>query len=134
MPMDVFKKEIMPFVKPEDLNIKPLTGYEVLKRIQNYDEKMNTSLVNTVYYDNLVTEIKDADYKREYSHKRLFRKGKLIPTHNFESLYRDLRYSLSYLDFEKMFNKYKGRNLNKYGVYPHLTFLILDTQDKHHIY
>ena len=56
MTIEEFKKEILPKTKAEDLGIKSVTGYEILKKIQRYDEKTNTDFMNTVYFDSLVKE------------------------------------------------------------------------------
>ena len=118
MPLDEFKEKILPRVTRADLELKDITGYDVLKKIQRYEEKYEDKLMNTVYYDTLVPDLKSEDYKGEYNYKRLKREVKYVTKYNFNTIYRNMKDDLEYLTLKKMFNKYKGKNLQLYGVYP----------------
>lgn len=113
-----FKSEVLSKTTYEDMGVKSLTGFDILKKLQRYDEKANTNLINAIYYDSLVTEINTEKYEPIYSYERFARKAKYSPNYNFNTIYRDLNSDLSLLTMPKLFNKYKDRNLNKYNVYP----------------
>jgi hypothetical protein len=113
-----FKKEVLSKVTPIDLGIKAITGYDVLQKIQHYDEDANNSLINTVYYDNFVQNSGDTLYKPEYEFDRFFRNALYTQKRTFESIYRDFKKDLMLLNYQKEFNKYKANNLSKYGSYP----------------
>ena len=118
MTTDEFKEKIMPRVNKEDLGIKNITGYDILKKIQRYEDKYEDKLINTVYYDALVPDLNSENYKGEYNYRRFKREVKYVTTYNFNTIYRTMKNDLDYLTLKKMFNKYKGKNLKLYGVYP----------------
>lgn len=127
MTMEEFKKEILPKVKPEDLNIKDVTGYDVLKKIQYYNKDMNTNLINTVFYDSLVPEINPKETKFEYKPKRFYRTTAMnLNDREFNLLYRLISNDIYLLTLPKLFNKYKDDGVtmhNAYPAYPKLDYL-----------
>lgn len=118
MTEDEFKAEILSKATYEDMGIKSLTGYDILKKLQRYEESANTTFMNTVYYDSLVTEIDSEKYEPTYKLSKLSRSPRLKSNYTFNTMYRDLNYDLSLLTLPKLFNKYKGKNLEQYGAYP----------------
>lgn len=113
-----FKKEILSKATYEDMGVKSLTGYDILKKLQRYEESANTNFMNTIFYDSLVTELDSERYEPTYKLGKLSRSPMLKSNYNFNTMYRDLNYDLSLLTLPKLFNKYKGRNLEQYGAYP----------------
>ena len=113
-----FKTEVLSKATYEDMGVKSLTGYDILKKLQRYEESANTSFMNTVYYDSLVSEIDSEKYEPSYKLYKFFRTPLLKTNYQFNTMFRDLNYDLSLLTLPKLFNKYKGRNLEQYGAYP----------------
>ena len=118
MTNEEFRKEVLSKVKPEDLGLKDISGYDILRKIQYYDEKTNTSFMNQVYYDITASERNSDEYNISYKYGKFTRSPLYRPVYNFNTLYAELSTSLSSLTLPKLFNKYKGANLSKYGVYP----------------
>ncbi len=118
MTEEEFKNEILSKATYEDMGVKSVTGYDILKKLQRYEESANTAFMNTVFYDSLVSEINSEKYAPVYKYYKLFRSPRLTTTYNFNTMFRDLNYDLSLLTLPKLFNKYKGRNLERHGAYP----------------
>ena len=118
MTTEEFKKEILPKVTPEDLGIKNYTGYDILKKINRYEDSAESAFMNTVYYDTFAPNYGQDDFEKAYRYKRFSREGMYRNKYNISSIYREMSSDLSYLTLPKLFNKYKGRNLTKYGAYP----------------
>lgn len=118
MTEEEFKKEILPKVKKEDLGIKNVTGFDVLKEIQRYEEKSNYDLMNEIYFDTIVPNLNSIENKIIYRYKKFLRDARFIPVLNFNTVYSDLRYDLELLTYTKLFNKHKAEGINKYGAYP----------------
>lgn len=113
-----FKQEILSKTTDKDLGIKNISGYDILKKIKRHESKANIDFMNEVYYDNIATEIEKESYDPSYRYEKLHRVPKYLTTRTLTSMYRDMSYDLSALNLEKLFNKYKNRNYEKYGVYP----------------
>ncbi len=119
MTTEEFNKEVLPLMNNEELGIGEETGFGILKRIRSYEEKANTDIMNTVYYDSLVPDLgKSESYDVKYTPNRFFHTRRYMATYDFTSSYRTLIRDLSSLNMEKLFNKYKDRNYRKHGVYP----------------
>ena len=118
MDRETFKKEIMSKVTAKDLGLKTTTGYEVLKKIQHYDSNMSNNLINTVYYDTLAPALGSDKYKTSYKYSKFSRAVRYQTVYNFNTAYREMESTLSELSMPKLFNKYKERNLTRYGAYP----------------
>lgn len=119
MTKEEFKKEILSKVKFEDLGIKNNTGFDILKQIQRYNEKTNTDFINTVYFDSLVKETPTKTYDVNYRLKKLTRTPHYRNKYdNLETIYSEFSQDLQLLTLPKLFNKYKAKNLEKYGAYP----------------
>lgn len=118
MTTEEFKEKILSKAKNEDLGIKNITGYDVLKRIQLYDEEMNTALVNAVYFDNQIANGKENNSFTEYRYNKLNKEPRYMIKMKFDDLYHEMKQDLSLLTLEKLFNRYKARNLDKHGMFP----------------
>lgn len=118
MDKETFKKEIMSKVTTKDLGLKPTTGYDVLKKLQHYDTDMNNNLMNTIYYDTIGPALDSDEYKTSYKYNKFSRSARYKTVYNFNTAYREMESALSELSMSKLFNKYKDRNITRYGVYP----------------
>lgn len=118
MTMEEFKAEILSKATYEDMGVKSITGYDILKKLQRYEESANTAFMNTVFYDSLVSEINTEKYEPYYRYYKLSRSPRMKTNYSFNTMFRELNYDLSLLTLPKLFNKYKGRNLERHGAYP----------------
>ena len=118
MTTEEFKKEVLSKVNNKDLGIKNYTGYDILKKLQRYESSADTAFMNTIYYDTFYANYGQTDFKKAYRYKRFAREAMYNNKYNVSSIYREMAYDLSYLTLPKLFNKYKDRNLDKYGAYP----------------
>ena len=118
MTNEEFEKEVLSKVTDKDLGIKEYTGYEILQSIQRYEEKGENSLRNAVWADALYTTTEPSKHYVKYAKYKLYRKPKVMQVYNFDSSYREMKNDLSLLELPKLFDKYKARNLDKYGAYP----------------
>ncbi len=113
-----FKEQIIPKLNNDDLNIKNYTGYEILKRIQRYDDSAEDDVCNTIYADEIARHTEKSESYREYVNHKLNRTSKILAKYTFDSAYREMKNDLSLLLLPKRFDKYKDANLNKYGAFP----------------
>ena len=118
MTTEEFKKEILSKATPEDLGMNNYTGYDILKKVRHYDENAENAFMNTVFYDTFYPNYAHEDFKKIYKYKRFSRDGMYLNKYNVSSIYREMLSDLSYLTLHKLFNKYKDRNLTKYGAFP----------------
>jgi hypothetical protein len=113
-----FKEKVLSKASYEDLGIENITGYDILKRIQLHDESMNNALINAIFYDNQVANGKENNSFTEYRYRKLSKEPRYLIQYSFDDLYHEMKNDLSLLTLEKLFNQYKGRNLDKHGAFP----------------
>lgn len=113
-----FRKQIIPNLRNEDLNIKNETGYGILKRIQRYEENAEDALCNTIYADEILKHTEKSKGYSDYTYNKLHRTSKILAKYTFDSTYREMKNDLSLLVLPKRFDQYKERNINKYGAFP----------------
>lgn len=118
MTIEEFNKNILSKADYSDMGIKQVSGYDILKSLRRYEKDINTELLNTIYYDNIVAEGRNNDFSSIYKYKKLTRSPRFLFKNTFDKMYEDIKNDLSILDFPKLFNKYKNRNISKYGAYP----------------
>gem|GEM_PF-5171781 len=129
MTLDEFKKDIIPKATRKDLGLKDYTGYDILKKLQMYEEKSNISLINTIYYDQLVKTQEVAKQNTFYKYRRFTRTPMYRINYDFEKLYRMFKDDLELLTLKKAFNKYKGRNIENYEAYPAYPMISAGTEE-----
>ncbi|MCQ2744124.1 MAG: hypothetical protein MJ230_04930 [bacterium] len=113
-----FEDTVLSKVTNKDLNIKDFTGFSILKKIQRYEDKAEDILRNVVWADELYKVTEPSKHSIKYHPQKLYQKPSFVHNYNFDSSYREMKNDLSLLTLPKMFDKYKARNLDKYGVYP----------------
>ena len=118
MTEEEFKKTVLPKVKREDLGIKNITGFDILKRVQRYEDKANRDLMNEIYFDTIVPNLNSIENDIVYRYRKFTRDARYLPILNFNTSYRDLEYDLELLTYSKLFNKHKDEGIKKYGAYP----------------
>lgn len=121
---DMPSNEFMPLTKnltDKDMGMRSVTGYDILNKVQNADESAETLLRNTVYYDYAKGDINWSKTKKSYKFRKLERNSRgvnYIGDRTFDDLYRSMHYSLSSLEYERMFNKHREMAYKNYGVMP----------------
>lgn len=108
-------------VTDEDIAFKNYTGYDMLVKYRASNSIVNDEIRNLVWQKHVVNDIEFSDTKPSFQYKKLQKKVRgatYEKRRTYDDLYRSFKYSLSSLDYEKMFNKYKDENYRKYGVMP----------------
>lgn len=108
-------------LRDEDLGIKNISGYDVLKSYKAANDKTERDLMNTLFYEEYVKNINTSKTKPNYKYSKTqksLRGAVYANGRTFDDLYRSFYSTLSVLEYDKMFNKYKDRNYRKYGAFP----------------
>ena len=113
-----FKEQIISKTKAKDFGINNLTGFDMLKKIRLGNEDYEYSFKNEIATDGLYADLPTKNYKYSYRLNKLSRTISLQKNETLPFIYRNLYFDLSVLSLPKIFNQYKDRNLNKYGVFP----------------
>ena len=120
MTTEEFQKETAD-AKDEDMAFKNISGYDILKKYKASHSPTMDKITNIVWQKYLINDIKISDTTPHIQYKKLQKKVRgAYYTHGktYDDLYRSFKYSLTGLNYEKMFNKYKDINYKKYGVMP----------------
>lgn len=118
MTEEEFKKEILSKATYEDMGIKSVNGYTILKRLQRGEEKAERIFMNNVYYDYIINTLTKEKTTLGYKYNKFTKQIGFNDKQNLETIYTDLQDDLSILDLPKIFNQYKGENYQKYGLNP----------------
>ena len=120
MPLEEFKK-YTENIGDKYLGIKEQTGYDILSKVQNANHTAESLLRNTVFYDEYSDTFDLSKTKDAFKFRKLERNTRgahYVGPRTFDDLYRSFNFSLETLEYEKLFNKYKGENFRKYGALP----------------
>ena len=113
-----FDAQVVPVLTDADLNIKDKTGYQILQEIRRHEEEAENTINNLIFSDEIKNKTENSVPYNKYSNYKLNRKTKVLSKYTFDSAYRTMKNDLALLNLDKLFGKYKGNNLNKYGAYP----------------
>lgn len=103
------------------LGMKKVSGYDLLVKVQNANDPAETLLRNTLFYDEYSKDITSSKTTPHYKNRKLERNTRgatYVGARTFDDLYRTMNYSLSTLEYEKMFNEYADKYYKQYGVLP----------------
>lgn len=120
MTTEEFKKETSD-ASDADFALKNISGFELLKKYNASNEKIQTVVANLVFQKHLLRDINLTDTAPVFRYKKLEPKARgayYKDSRTFDDLYRNFKFSLQGLTYEKMFNKYKDINYRKYGAIP----------------
>lgn len=127
-----FKEKYNYLIDDKVLGIKPLTGYDMLKKFRALDSTTENVIYNLLFYNDLysITEPSKTIPSYEYSKLSRIQKGAKYADgkRSFDDIYIDYYYSLQNLTLDKIFGKYKDINFKKYGVLP--AYAKVETEDK----
>lgn len=116
-------------VTNKQLGMKDVTGYDMLVKVKAANDDAESTLRNTMFYDEYVKDLDISKTQTTYKYGKTERKSRgaiYKGARTFDDLYRTMNYSLSTLDYEKMFNKYRDVNFRKYRAFPAYPKLNLD--------
>ena len=105
----------------EDMAYKNYTGYDILVKYRASNPVIKQKIANLVYQKYLLNDLDLSNTSPSFQYKKLqkkvrgatYQKGR-----TFDDLYRSFSFSLSSLNYEKLFNKYKDDNYRKYKSMP----------------
>lgn len=120
MTTEEFNKETAD-IKEEDLAIKNLTGYDMLRLYKAHDSKTKTTLRNIMFQHELLKDIELSKTKPSYKYHKLYKNSQgatYVNGRTFDDLYRDYAFTLQTLDYSKMFNKHKDSAFRDHSVFP----------------
>ncbi len=120
MPTDEFHKYTQNIDK-KYLGYKNITGYDLLVKVLNANDSAESLLRNTLFYDEYSKDITSSNTAPRYKNRKLernLRGATYVGARTFDDLYRTMNYSLSTLEYEKMFNEYANKYYKQYGVLP----------------
>jgi len=105
----------------EDIAFKNITGYDVLKRYKASNSKIKDKVSNIVFQKYFLKDIELSKTEPSIKYKKLQKKVRgAYYSHGrtYDDLYRSFKFSLTGLNYEKLFNKYKDINYKMYGALP----------------
>lgn len=122
MPTNKFKEKYNHLLTDEALGIKPLTGYDILKKYRAMDSTVQDAVYNVYfcreYYDNVDVSKTTPSYTYTKL-SRILDGGKYGKNKkSFDDIFLDYYYSLSNLTLEKGYGKIKDFAYKKYGIFP----------------
>lgn len=116
-------------VSNKQLGMRDITGYDMLVGVKAANNEADSTLRNTLFYDEYVKDVDMSKTQTTYKYGKTERKSRgaiYRGARTFDDLYRTMNYSLSTLDYEKMFNKYKDVNFRNYRAFPAYPKMNLD--------
>ncbi|MCM1265668.1 MAG: hypothetical protein NC200_05660 [Candidatus Gastranaerophilales bacterium] len=105
----------------ENLGIANLTGYDMLVKVKAANDDAESTLRNTLFFDEYSKDLNMSKTKPAYKYGKLdlrTRGAVYVGKRTFDDLYRSMNFSLSTLTYEKMFNKHKDEAYRLHGAIP----------------
>ena len=114
--------EVMNDVNLEDKGLKTVTAYDVFNKIKNDDNSTKTELKNSLYYEELIKDMKFSDTRTEYQYEKFYKKTNGVYYKNgkrtFDDVYRDFYFALSSMEMDKLARKMFDSGVREHGVFP----------------
>lgn len=120
MPAKDFEK-VRADVTDKQLGMSEQTGFDVLQKYNAANDEAESTVKNILFYEEYTKDLQESKLKTTYKYNKLERKTRgavYVGERTFDDLYRSMKFTLSSVTYEKMFNKYKDRNIKKYGAFP----------------
>lgn len=105
----------------QDLGIANLSGFDMLTKVRAANDAAESSLRNVLFFDEYSKDLNMSKTKPAYKYGKLELKTRgatYVGKRTFDDLYRSMNFSLSTLDYERMFNKHKDESYRLYGAIP----------------
>ena len=114
--------EEMKDITLEDKGLKTVTAYDVFSKIQNDDDSTKSELKNSLFYEELIKDMKFSDTTTEYQYSKFSQKKNGTYYKNgertFDDVYRDFYYTLSNMELDKLSKQMFDSGVREYGVFP----------------
>lgn len=113
-------------VTEKQLGMTGITGFDVLQKFNAANDEAESTVKNILFYEEYTKDMEQSNTKTTYKFSKLNKKNRgaiYVGPRTFDDLYRSMKFSLSTLTYDKMFNQYKDANFRKYGAlaaYPEL--------------
>lgn len=131
MPADKFREKYNYLLTDEAMGIKPITGYDMLKKYRAMDENVQNSVSNLYFckeYYNTIDETPTTPYYTYTKLSRVLNGGKYGKVKkSFDDIYLDYSYALRSLTAEKGYGRIKHAVYKKYGLFP--AYAKVETED-----
>lgn len=124
MPTKEFYEKYGSTINDESLNIKNVTGFEILEKFNNQDETTTNTVFNTLYFQNFGYEnFNKTKTVYDFNKFAKVRKGDIYLNNQktFDNTYMDLYFSFKNLNIEKSYKPYHEelfKNNGGFLVYP----------------
>lgn len=130
-----FKEKYNSLIDDKALGIKPLTGYDMVKKFRALDSTTENILFNFLYNDELYKNTEQSKTTPNYEYNKLSRVSKggkyVNGKRSFDDIYMNYYYLLHSLKLDKMYGKYKDEAFKKYEVFP--AYAKVEIEDKEEI-
>lgn len=130
MTTEEFNQKYDSLITDEVLGIKPVTGFDMLKKFRALDSNIQNSVYNLLYSHELYSSIEFGKTKPSYNYSKFSRimNGSIYTNKkSFDDLYLEYNNAMLSLTFEKMYGKVKHDAYKKYGVFP--SYPKVETED-----
>ncbi len=122
MKTEDFKKNYDSKISDEDMGIKPISGYDIVKTIRSGSKSIRESFINTVFAECYYKDIDESKTRAYYDLDKLSRKlsgGTYIGgIRSFDDIYSDFFNIFKEMTIKKEFDKNKDDAFKKYFVFP----------------
>lgn len=120
MPLDNFKSKYNSTITDSALGIKPITGYEVLKKFRAENDKVQNGVFGLVYNLEHYNSFDESETKPYYRYSKLGRvlAGAEYLKKSFDDTFLEYHGEMESLTLDKLFNKYAKRSYDKYNTFP----------------
>ena len=134
MPKSEFEAKYGSTITNEDLNIKGISGYDIVRMIRAENLAAKRTFINIVfmqqYYKDVHTGNTTPYYELTKFGRNLAGSSYKNSKRTFDDIYMDYYYSLEALNMGRMFAKYKDEAYRKYGVLPAYPVVEISTEEK----
>lgn len=116
-----FEQKYNSTITDETLGIKTISGFDLIKRFRGYEERIQNSVYNMLFYEQFGYNIQMSKTIPSYEYNKLnkvIRGAYYSGKRTFDDLYLDYYYSLKLLSLDKAYNKIKDMAFRKYGLFP----------------
>ena len=122
MTTEEFEKLYNSKINDNDLGIKNINGYDILKEIRANNKKTLKSFRNIIYVKEYSKDVQLSDTTPSYDYDKLKRVCHGATYTNgvrtFDDIYSEFYWSLKTLNIGKEYDKYKQDGFDKYGAFP----------------
>ena len=116
-----FEEKYSSKITPEVMGIKNISGYDLIKRFRGYEERIQNSVYNMLFYEQFGYNIQMSETTPSYEYNKLnkvIRGAYYKNKRTFDDIYLDYYYSLKFLTINKDYNRIKDIAFKKYGLFP----------------